>query len=493
MNWNAKSLSHLLREAIAEHAAAGRTALIGTFGEISYAYLGELIDGFAAAARTWDIARGDLVGISTARTPDSIALLFGLMQAGACPCVMEPRLTTGNVLLRMRAVGMKRLVVDRENAALGAEVAWAGMTVGMAAIKRARRSGKVVEPVPGLEDLAMMQFTSGSTGQPKGVLLTHANLLCNARGVIEHTSVTPADRLLHLMPLHHTNGINNQLVVPFIAGATVAFVEKFRAEEIESLIARHRITYMTGVPTMYARIIPHLQVPRRLASLRFLRCGSAPISVALHEQIEAAFGVPLVVSYGLSEATCTSTMNPPGARRVGTVGTVLAGQTVKLLKAGSTQEVPAGTEGEICISGPALMAKYIGAGGEQPIKDGWLRSGDLGRFDAEDYLEITGRIKDVIIRGGENISPQQVEGVLSQHPAVRACCVIGGPHADLGEVPVAFVILNRGATASAAELQALVGGRLSRMYIPAEVRFVAALPESSVGKVDRRALRKQLG
>lgn len=493
MTWDAKSVSHLLREAIGAHAAAGRTALAGSFGEIPYARLAKLIDGFAAAARAWKVARGELVGISTARTPESVAVFFGLMQAGACPCFMEPRLSAENVLVRMRAVGMRRLVVDRGNAALGEAVAAAGMVVGVAELApRAARHASASKPVPVRGDCAMMQFTSGSTGQPKGVLLTHANLLCNAEGVMAHTSLTPADRLLHVMPLHHTNGINNQLVVPFIAGATVVLADKFRAEDIEALVEHYRITYMTGVPTMYSRMIPHLKDRSRLRSLRFLRCGSAPITVALHEQIEAAFGVPLVVSYGLSEATCTSTMNPPAARRVGTVGTVLAGQTVKLLKPGSREEAPPGGEGEICISGPALMRGYIGTGAEQPVREGWLRTGDLGRFDSEGYLAITGRIKDVIIRGGENLSPQLIEGVLARHPGVKACCVVGGADADLGEVPVAFVIPRENAAPTEPELKALVAERLSRIYVPAEVRFVAALPENSVGKVDRKALRLAL-
>jgi len=300
--------------------------------------------------------------------------------------------------------------------------------------------------------------------------------------------VTPADRLLHVMPLHHTNGINNQLIVPFLAGATVILVDRFKAEDVAAQVSQHRATYMTGVPTMYSRMLAHLGDRSGLGTLRFLRCGSAPITVALHEQIEAAFGVPLVVSYGSSEATCTSTMNPPTARRVGTIGTVLAGQQVKLFHAGSLDEVAPGSDGEICIAGPCVMKGYVGADAEQPVKDGWLRTGDLGRFDADGYLRITGRIKDVIIRGGENISPQMIEGVLASHPAVRACCVVGAPHADLGEVPVAFVVLRDGMTADAAQLQSLVGERLARMYIPAEIRFMDALPENSVGKVDRKKL-----
>ena len=490
------SLSGLLRESIARHAAAGRTALAeaivahSSIGRrpLSYAELGTLIDRYAGAAHAWGIRRGELVGIVAGRSAEAVALFFGIMQAGGCPCFMEPKLSAGAVAMRMKAVGMRRLAMDRDVDGMAETLRSAGMDVATLS----RNEGHFIDEGLGPTDRAMMQFTSGSTGQPKGVLLTHGNLLCNARGIIAHTEITPADRLLHVMPLHHTNGMNNQLVAPFIAGASVVLAAKFRAEEIEAQIDEYGVTYMTGVPTMYSRIIPHLRDRARLDSLRMLRCGSAPITVALHEQIEAAFGVPLVVSYGLSEATCTSTMNPPGARRLGSVGTVLSGQQVGLFEPGTAEKAPAGSEGEIRISGPCVMAGYIGAGAEQPIVDGWLCTGDLGRFDEDGYLAITGRIKDVIIRGGENLSPQLIEGVLVQHPAVRSCCVVGGPHADLGEVPVAFVMLRDGGEARDEELKALVGERLSRIYIPAEIRFVDALPENSVGKVDRKALKKVL-
>jgi acyl-CoA synthetase (AMP-forming)/AMP-acid ligase II len=306
------SLSALLRDSIARHAMAGRTALVGAFGEVSYAQLGASIDGFAAAVEEWSLRRGELVGIVAGRSPDAVAVFFALMQAGACPCFIEPRLAPDAVLVRMRAVGMTRLVVDSGNQAIAAPIASGGMDVREMPRSAAGmgRGGVALSP----SDLAMMQFTSGSTGQPKGVLLTHGNLVCNAMGVIAYTKLTPEDRLLHVMPLHHTNGVNNQLIVPFIAGASVALVERFRAEEVEDEVARYRPTYMTGVPTMYSRIIPHLRSGKR-SSLRFLRCGSAPITVELHRQIEDAFGVPLVISYGLSEATCTSTMTCASSSR----------------------------------------------------------------------------------------------------------------------------------------------------------------------------------
>ena len=345
----------------------------------------------------------------------------------------------------------------------------------------------------------MMQFTSGSTtGRPRGVLLSHRSLLRHAGGIIERTRLTAADRLLHVMPLHHTNGVNNQLIAPFLAGAAVILAGRFRPEDVEDQIAEQRITYLTGVPTMYARMLPHLRGGAGLRSLRFLRCGSAPITEALHEEVEAAFGVPLIVSYGLSEATCTSAMNPVGPRRIGTVGTALRCQRVGIFTPGTDHEVPAGDEGEIRLAGPCLMRGYArgrdgdGAEGdepESPIRGRWLRTGDLGRVDGDGYLSVTGRLKDVVVRGGETLSPRVIEDVLAHHPGVAACCVIGAPHAELGEVPVAFVVRRDGATPSARELSALVARRLARSHAPAAIRFLEALPVNAVGKVDRRALR----
>ena len=488
------SLSAALRGAMQRHAAERRVAIVGSHGATDYAELGERIDRMAAAVGAWGIERGEPIALLAARSVDAVALLFGAMQAGACPCFLEPRLGAAEIGLRLSAVGIRKLVF--EAAELPGHAELDARIDARALGSLSATGGAAAGPTLAHSDRAMMQFTSGSTGRPKGVLLSHRNLLANAEGVLKHTGVTPEDRLLHVMPLHHTNGINNQLIVPLLAGASIVLVERFKAETAADLIARHRPTYMTGVPTMYSRMLAHLGDRSgdrsRLSSLRFLRCGSAPISVPLHEQIEAAFGVALVVSYGLSESTCTSTMNPPRARRIGTIGTVLAGQDVRLLHAGTTDEVAAGGEGEICISGPCLMLGYMGEGVEQPVRDGWLRTGDVGRFDPDGYLRITGRIKDVIIRGGENIAPQSIESVLAGHAAVKACCVVAGPHADLGEVPVAFVVLHQGQGANAAELQALVGARLSRLYVPAEVRFVASLPENAVGKIDRKALRQRV-
>ena len=513
---NAPSLSHLLRARLDRHADAGRTALLGRFGAVSYAGLRAKVETLAHALQ--DLRRGEIVGLVGSRSPDTVAGFFGIMQAGGCPCVVDPRGSVEAVRARLDAARARSVCLEGEHEAMAAALGGGGpltRRLSRLAAEPAPRAATASGPgttdapatgpasptgdLPGgfrppltTADPAMLQLTSGSTGRAKGALLTHGNLLCNARGIVARTRITPADRLLHLMPLHHTNGVNNQLIAPLLAGATVVLADRFRPEAVEDQIAEYGVTCLTGVPTMYSRMLPHLRDPDRRRSLRFLRCGSAPISVSLHQRIETAFGVPLVVSYGLSEATCTSTMNPPGARRIGSVGTVLPGQQVRLLRPGTAEAVPDGAEGEVCIAGAAVMRGYVDGSAATGLQDGWLRSGDLGRFDADGYLFITGRLKDVIIRAGENLSPRAIESVLERHPAVESCCVVGEPHADLGEVPVAFVQPRAGASPDAGELDALVAGQLSRTHVPARIHLVDALPENAVGKVDRAALTRRI-
>lgn len=487
---SAISLSSVLHQDLGEHAAAGRTAFLVGKEKIGYADFARRVERFAAGFAAQHLHRGDFVGIASAKTVDCVAAFFGAMRAGLCPTVMEARIAPEELAARMGAVGMTLLACDDDTAL--AEIAPALADVGAHAVSLAAlpTDERFDHPTLHTDDRALLLFTSGSTGRPKGVVLSHGNLLANARGILAHTRVTDADRLLHIMPLHHTNGINNQLVAPLLAGAEIALVERFRADDMVDCLRRYEPTYVTGVPTMYSRMLPKLEPGERFASLRFLRCGSAPITPALHEAIEDAFGVPLIVSYGLSEATCTTTMNPPGARKVGSIGTVLEGQELALFQPGGNERVPEGQDGEIRIRGPVLMQGYIGTDVESPIVDGWLRTGDLGRFDEDGYVTITGRIKDVIIRGGENLSPGLIENQLEKHPAVKECCVVGATDADLGEVPVAFVVTHAGCEVDIETLREHVQNGLSRVYVPARIHVLATLPTGSLGKVDRNRLKQ---
>lgn len=468
---------------------AARPALVTAEETVTYADLRRRVGQAAGGLRAAGVAPGDYVGVAMERSLAQVLAILGVMAAGACPCPLEPRLSVEETARRVAAVGLTWMLADDDNAATARDCGLpAARVLDAAKIAQGGQdwSGADVAPeAPGL-----LLFTSGSTGNPKGVLLSHRGIVNNARGVLAHTGLTPGDRLLHVMPLHHTNALNNQIFTPLLAGASVALAGRFRAQDMPGLLAAFRPTIITGVPTMYARMLELTFDRDSLAGLRFARCGSAPITEALHRRIEAFLGCPLVVSYGLSEATCTSTMNPPAARRVGSVGTVLEGQDVSLrLPDGSL--APAGAEGEICIAGDSLMLGYLGVDSADAGAPRLLRTGDLGRFDAQGYLMITGRIKDVIIRGGENISPALIEGVVTGMPGVAACCVVGAPDDDLGETPVIFVQGNGDCPPDAAAIQAEVLARLGRIYVPRDVIWVDRLPENAVGKVDRKALARQ--
>ncbi|MNX74354.1 Long-chain-fatty-acid--CoA ligase [compost metagenome] len=480
-------------------AWAARAAIVTADTTLTYAELHGRVARIAGGLRAAGVAPGSYVAVAMERSLDQVLTILGVMAAGACPCPLEPRLSVEETARRVAAVGLTWLVHDEANTATAAASGLAPSRVLEAAnvahaahADNARMLDHATDISPDAPGLLL--FTSGSTGNPKGVLLSHRGLANNARGVLAHTGLTPDDRLLHVMPLHHTNALNNQIFAPLLAGASVALAGRFRADDMPGLLRAFRPTIITGVPTMYARMLELEFDADSLAGLRFARCGSAPITEALHRRIEAFLGCPLVVSYGLSEATCTSTMNPPGARRLGSVGTVLAGQSVTLRLPDGSEAAPGG-EGEICIAGDSLMLGYLGVDNGDDSAPSLLRTGDLGRFDDAGYLSITGRIKDVIIRGGENISPALIEGVVTGLPFVAACCVVGAPDDDLGEVPVIFVQPKGDAMPGAEDAAAIlaeVQARLGRIYVPREVLWVERLPENAVGKVDRKALAKQV-
>lgn len=460
---------------------------------LTYAELARNSGAVAAHLSGCGARPGHVIAITMARSLDAVVLLLATIRAGLCPCVFEPKLAPEEVSARLVETHARFLVHDDENASLVSEltIPEGTTTIDFANLKEASYwpSVNVAANCP-----ALLLFTSGSTGRPKIVQLTQCALLNNALGVLEQSALSSDDRLLHVMPIYHTNGVNNQLFAPLLSGATVVFCPRFRADDMPELMARFKPTIITGVPTMYSRMLAQHFESDSLSKLRMARCGSAPITEALHREVEAKFDCPLVISYGLSEATCTSTLNPPQARRVGSVGKVVPGQTVKLRAVDDTMTDTPNVEGEICIAGPNLMTGYLGAADatSSAIIDGWLRTGDLGRFDDEGYLYVTGRIKDVILRGGENISPLLIESVIVADGNVTACCVVGRADRDLGEVPVAFVVPKDLAAMDVERVQDAVRKRLSRIYVPHDVVFVESLPETAVGKVDRKVLAARL-
>lgn len=487
--FSAASIPELVLSAACDSAIRGRQALWTEECSLDYAQLEDAIACSAGLLLAYGLKRGDRVGLLAGRTVAAAAAVLGVMAAGGAVCVLDERLAPVELDTRLQGAELEWILADAKHYSLAAAL----KTRRLLRLEDASNAKPRIAEGLAPQDDALLVLTSGSTGHPKVVLLTHGNLLSNARGIVERTAITPADRVLHNMPMHHTNGVNNQLIVPFACGASVVLLEHFRAETFFAEIIRHRPTYFTGVATHYSRLLAFTPPPGSLASLRFARGGAAPLNAELHRKIEAHLGVPLVMSYGLSEATCTCTMNPPAVRKVGTVGTALYGQRVAIFAPEAEDPVATDAEGEICIAGPSVMKGYVPADAHADgpsIRNGWLRTGDLGQLDADGYLTVTGRLKDIIIRGGENLSPGRIEEALTGHRAVRACCVVGAPDRDLGEVPVAFVVTHKGQSAGESALKDLVAARLPRSWVPARVTILDALPENRVGKIDRKALKK---
>lgn len=486
---DAPSVTASIARAARDRSLRGRVALQAAQESVTYGELTGRIERVAGMLLARGLRRGERVALIAGRSVNAAAGLFGIMAAGGAVCVLDPHLTAPEIGANLAGADIGWVLTDAANARRAA-AAKPRQLVGIE--DAASASPRALDDLaPG--DDALLVCTSGSTGASKAVLLTHGNLLSNARGVAERTGVTPDDRVLHMLPLYHTNGVNNLLIVPFCCGASAVMLERFRAETFFGEMTALQPTYITGVATHYSRLLAYPPPRGALASLRFLRSGAAPLSAQLHREVERHLGLPLIHSYGLSEATCTVAMNPPEARRIGTVGTVLAGQRLCVFAPGTDTPAPSGTEGEICVAGPSLMKGYVppSAGADGPsIRNGWLRTGDLGSLDEEGYLTVTGRLKEIIIRGGENLSPGRIEEAVLRNPAVRACCVVGAPHADLGEVPVAFVVFHEGNTAPESVIRDQVAAELPRACVPARIVSIDALPEIGIGKVDRKLLKQ---
>ena len=457
-------------------------------GEVSLAY-GQLYDrvsGVAGQLHAAGIRPLQPVLVAMDRSVQSVLAILGIMAAGACPCPLDMRLTDTEIAQRLRAAGIDCIVCDVANFQRFAD----GFPHKVLALEHLDEAAPYWHDGVQPEDPGLLLFTSGSTGHAKGALLSHRGLLNNAIDIVRVTELSVDDRLLHVMPLNHTNGLCNQLFSPLLIGATVCLAGRFRAENMPELVQQFLPTIITAVPTMYSRMLAVEFPAAALKGLRIARCGSAPLTDALHRRIEQHFGCPLIVSYGLSEATCTSVMNPLHARKVGSIGKPMPNQRVFLKTPQGGEVTTPGAVGEICIAGSSLMLGYDGIeqdGVLQPAGE-VLRTGDLGKFDEEGYLYITGRLKDIIIRGGENISPASIEEVISSHAEVKACCVVAQDNDDLGEVPVGFVVAKAGHGLTKESIQHLVSSRLSRIHQLENVFFLDSLPENAIGKIDRKVL-----
>jgi long-chain acyl-CoA synthetase len=342
-------------------------------------------------------------------------------------------------------------------------------------------------------DLAVILYTSGTTGVPKGVALSHANLESNARSAAELFELDRADWSVGVLPLSHSYGLT-VMNAGHILGTRAALLRWFNPEEVLKTIQEFRAVSMSGVPTMFVYLLNYPEAGRHdTRTMRFWGSGAAPLPVEIVEPFERKFGGTLLEGYGLTEASpVVSAHRLSGVRKLGSVGQPIPGVQVSI-QDDDDRALPVGEVGEVCVKGPNVMTGYYRNPEEtaRTIRQGWLHTGDMGRLDEDGFLYIVERKKDLIIRGGFNIYPREVEEVLYAFPAIAEAAVVGKPDPLMGEEALAFVVLRDGASATAEEVIAFCESRLARFKCPKEVRFVGALPKSPIGKILRKELRGQ--
>jgi long-chain acyl-CoA synthetase len=442
----------------------------------------------AAVLQGASVGPGDVVAVVLPNRLELVVTLFAAWRLGAAVTPVNPALTDEEAGFQIADAGAS--VVIGETALSGL------VTLDVTELASIDSAGQE-EPHPTLEAdaLALLIYTSGTTGRPKGVMLDHANIRAMCDMIIGGLEVDETDHSLLILPLFHVNGIVVSVLSPLLAGGRTTIAGRFRPDTFFETIQRSRPTYFSAVPAIYA-MLTNLPADVRpdLSSLKRVVCGAAPMPAQLIAHFEDRFTVPILEGYGLSEGTCASTLNPMGGpRKPGTVGRPLPGQRVALMD-NSGNLVTDGAPGEVVIKGPNVMRGYLNRPEEtaRTIVDGWLHTGDVGRFDEDGFLVLVDRIKDMIIRGGENLYPKEIENALHAHPAVVEAAVVGAPDPIMGEVPVAYVALRPGTAATVDELQAHCRERLARMKVPTQIHVLDALPRNPVGKIDKPLLRRSL-
>ncbi|WP_338598779.1 long-chain fatty acid--CoA ligase [Saccharopolyspora sp. SCSIO 74807] len=494
------------------------TAVIEGDQHVGYGQLWEQVRAHAAALRGRGVQPGDRVAIVAPNVIDFVRAYYAVLTAGAVVVPVPLLLVPDEAAHLLRDSGAKLVIGHTSQRALAEEsarrVGVPVLTVGPGGDPEASPEttsltelAAAAEPVASFatrapEDPAVIFYTSGTTGRPKGAVLTHLNLVMNAVvNAFDANDTRRDDKVLGCLPLFHVFGQTVSLNTTFRAGAALVLQPKFDPGEALELIRRHEVTQLNGVPTMYIRMLEAAGPETALPSLRLCVSGGAALPVAVLENFERRFGASIHEGYGLSETSPTATVNQPAfGARAGTVGHPLWGVDAEVADPDVDDRIellPTGQTGEIVIRGHNVFAGYLGdpAATRAAVVDGWFRTGDMGRKDADGYLSIVDRKKDLIIRNGYNIYPREVEELLIRHPAVAQCAVIGLPDPERGEEICAVVVPEPGELADdslSGAIRAWAAEQTAHHKYPRRVVFVDELPLGPSHKVLKRELREQL-
>ncbi|WP_210575219.1 o-succinylbenzoate--CoA ligase [Streptomyces sp. GESEQ-4] len=479
-----------------------RTALIHGETAFTYAELYHRTTRLAHALRARGVRRGDRIAYLGPNHPSYLETLFAAGTLGAVFVPLNTRLAGPEIAYQLADSGAKALVYGP---------AFQGLVAGLPGSTDVRTyveagaeyeealasvSQEPIDEPVGADDTCIIMYTSGTTGRPKGAMLTHGNLTWNAINVLVDTDLIADERALVSAPLFHTAGLNMLTLPVLLKGGTCVLVEAFVPEATFDLIERHRITFMFGVPTMFEQIARHPRWPDAdLSSLRILTCGGSPVPTPLIAAYQER-GLTFLQGYGMTEASPgTLFLDAEHAlSKAGSAGVPHFFSDVRVVRPDLTP-VDVGETGEIVVRGPNVMAGYWGLAEETAgsFADGWFRSGDAARVDEDGYVFIVDRIKDMIISGGENIYPAEIEDLLLAHPDIVECAVIGVPDDKWGEVPRAVVVPREDVSVDPDEILASLSGRLAKYKIPKSVVLADELPRTASGKLLKSRVRSRYG
>jgi acyl-CoA synthetase (AMP-forming)/AMP-acid ligase II len=487
----------------ADTATAAHTAIvIPEIGiKVSYDSLRDQVFAMAGALASLGIGRGDAVGIALPNGMPAIVTFLAASTVGtAAP--LNPTYPYEEFLFFLRDTNAKILLCPPVGLEFARSAA-ADCNIPVYSVEMDDQghvhlhgvSAEVSVTEPTADDIALILHTSGSTGRPKRVPLRHFNLAISSANIANTYGLTPDDISLCIMPLFHVHGLMASTMATLVSGGTVVVPTKFNALSFWRTVRDHRVTWFSGVPTMHQLLLARAhQKPIEAATLRFIRSCSAPLSPELIQKIEGLFGVPFVEAYGMTEASHQMTSNPlpPRHRKAGSVG-VGTGLRVRIMdKEGN--DLGNNCRGEVAIMGASVFRAYDNNpdANARAFTNGWFRTGDEGWLDSDCYLHLSGRIKDIIIRGGENIAPHEVDEILLKHPAVASAVTFGFAHPTLGEEVAAAVVLHEPHGASESTLIKHCRNHLAEFKCPKKIYLVKSIPTTSTGKIRRRSVASAL-
>jgi acyl-CoA synthetase (AMP-forming)/AMP-acid ligase II len=469
---------------------------------VSYAQLDDLIRRFAGGLQAAGLTKGECVAIMAPNLPEYGVVFHGVALAGGIVTTVNPTYTAGEVHHQLVDAGATRLVTipmfldTAKEAVEGTKVSEIAVMGGDDGSFERLFGEPLAEQAPvSSDDLVVLPYSSGTTGLSKGVMLSHGNLVANIAQTSGAITMNEDDAFVAVLPFFHIYGMQVLMNMGLWAGATIVTMPRFDLEQFLSLHQEHGLTRAFVAPPMVVALAKHPVVDNYdLSKLELIFSGAAPLSAELAVEAGTRLGCEVVQGYGMTELSPVSHATPMGQFKPGSVGVTVPNTEVQIVDPGSGEALGLDADGEIWIRGPQVMQGYLGneaATAATIDDDGWLHTGDIGHIDADGHLYVVDRLKELIKYKGFQVPPAELEALLLTHPDVADAAVIGLPDDEAGEIPVAYVVLKPGASATDEDVQSFVAGKVAHYKQLRRITFIDAVPKSASGKILRRVLRDQ--